>query len=536
MKFAVVCIFLCLSISVNGGDEIPGGLHEVPVTDPEVQSLSKAALEHINGKKLQGEPSLELVEVVKAKKQIVSGVILEMQLKVTKECFVKVHSQPWLNKLEVLEGSLVCLTRNTIETSLGGHRVLDVKDPDVVRMGQFALSHLNKGKGLGESRCELVEILNATRQVVAGMLTKLTLKVIENGVTKHCHVNILEQLWLNKREVVEAKCESINESSTRITEKRNNTKHFQKDYMMELFDRFIAEHNKVYATKEEYKKKFRIFRANLKKIELLRETEQGTAQYGITKFADMTTKEFKQHLGFVKPQNEIIWPKAEIPDVELPNEFDWRDKNVVTPVKNQEACGSCWAFSVTGNVEGQWALKKGELLSLSEQELVDCDKLDNGCNGGYMTNAYEAIMNLGGLEVESDYPYDAQNEQCHLNKSEIKVKISGGLNLTTDEIAIAKWLYKNGPVSAALNANAMQFYFGGVSHPPKFLCNPENLDHGILIVGFGVHESRILRQRMPFWLIKNSWGNDWGERGYYKLYRGEGTCGINRYVSSAIVN
>lgn len=105
MKFAVVCIFLCLSISVNGGDEIPGGLHEVPVTDPEVQSLSKAALEHINGKKLQGEPSLELVEVVKAKKQIVSGVILEMQLKVTKECFVKVHSQPWLNKLEVLEGS-----------------------------------------------------------------------------------------------------------------------------------------------------------------------------------------------------------------------------------------------------------------------------------------------------------------------------------------------------------------------------------------------------------------------------------------------
>merc|ERR1719239_683277 len=171
--------------------------------------------------------------------------------------------------------------------------------------------------------------------------------------------------------------------------------------------------------------------------------------------------------------------------------------NAVTPVKNQGACGSCWAFSVTGNVEGQQAIKNGELLSLSEQELVDCDKRDN--------------------------------------RSKVAVRVSGGVEISQNETQMAQWLFKNGPISVGLNANAMQFYKGGVSHPWKFLCSADGIDHGVLIVGFGEHEYPLFHKKMPYWIIKNSWGEGWGEQGYYRLYRGDGTCGINMMTSSAVV-
>jgi len=116
-----------------------------------------------------------------------------------------------------------------------------------------------------------------------------------------------------------------------------------------------------------------------------------------------------------------------------------------------------------------------------------------------------------------------------------QVEIQGGVNITKDEVGMAQWLVKNGPISVALNANVMQFYLGGVSHPYKFLCNPNELDHGVLIVGYGVHTSTILKRTLPYWLVKNSWGKGWGELGYYRLYRGDGSCGINQMASSAVV-
>jgi len=203
--------------------------------------------------------------------------------------------------------------------------------------------------------------------------------------------------------------------------------------------------------------------------------------------------------------------------VELPESFDWREHGAVTDVKNQGMCGSCWAFSVTGNVEGQQAITNGKLVSLSEQELVDCDKLDGGCGGGFMENAYKTLMDIGGLETEAEYGYDGEDEACKFNRSKVAVRVSGGVEISEDEEEMAKWLLENGPISIALNAFAMQFYMGGVSHPFSFLCSPSGLDHGVLIVGFGVHTTRFTHRRQPFWIIKNSWGPSWGEGGFIRL-------------------
>merc|ERR1711962_810579 len=304
-----------------------------------------------------------------------------------------------------------------------------------------------------------------------------------------------------------------------------------------VFKGFMQQFNRSYNSQKEFKKRYSIFRQNMKKVHVLQQNEKGSAKYGPTKFADLTEVEFRRMLGLrphMKPALSAMTP-AVIPDIDLPTEFDWREKNVVTPVKNQGMCGSCWAFSVTGNVEGQWAIKHQELLSLSEQELVDCDTVDEGCNGGLPENAYKVINELGGLELEQDYPYDGADEKCHLDKSKMKATVNGSVELPTDEVSIAKWLTANGPISIGINANALQFYRGGVSHPLKFLCNPENLDHGMLIVGYGVHTTKYLHRHQPYWIVKNSWGSDWGEDGYYRVYRGDGTCGVNTMATSAVV-
>jgi len=226
----------------------------------------------------------------------------------------------------------------------------------------------------------------------------------------------------------------------------------------------------------------------------------------------------------------------------LPDAFDWRDNKppVVTPVKDQGMCGSCWAFSTTGNVEGQWALAGNNLTSLSEQNLVDCDHhcttfedeeaCDSGCNGGLPNNAYMYIMQNGGINTEKGYPYQGVDKPCRFKTSDIGAKVLNWTFISKDEEQMAASLVEKGPLSVAVDATVWQFYVGGVLYIP---CGTD-LDHAVLVTGYGV-ETNIFFQKMPYWTVKNSWGTWWGSSGYIYVQRGNGKCGINTFVTTSIV-
>ncbi|KAF8564531.1 hypothetical protein P879_11855 [Paragonimus westermani] len=257
--------------------------------------------------------------------------------------------------------------------------------------------------------------------------------------------------------------------------------------------------------------------------------EEGTAKYGVTQFSDLTPKEFATKYLGSRISGKVH--RVQLDDLKAaPASVDWRDKGAVGPVENQSVCFSCWAFSVAGNIEGQWFLKTGQLVSLSKQQLVDCDKLNYGCEGGYPTEAYKEIRRMGGLELEEDYPYIADEQACKLDKSKLLAKIDDSIVLEIDEEKQTAWLAEHGPTSVLLNAVPLQYYESGISHPSKDLCPSDDLNHAVLSVGYGTEDG------VPYWIVKNSWGATWGEDGYFRIYRGDGTCGIDQSVTSAIIH
>jgi len=292
------------------------------------------------------------------------------------------------------------------------------------------------------------------------------------------------------------------------------------------FDSFASQFGKTYSA-EEYDMRKSVFEFNLKRIDWLNSLNDG-ATYAVNEFADMTEDEFRSsHLGLVYNASALDHAPlaAELDVSAAPDSVDWVSKGAVTPVKNQGQCGSCWSFSATGDMEGAHFLATKKLVSLSEEQFVDCDKVDHGCQGGLPSNAYDYAIKAGGVDSESSYAYRGVGGTCKFSKSNVVAKIASWEKVSTDEDQIAAYVATNGPVSIGINAGPMQMYAGGIANPWNIFCNPKKLDHGVLIVGYGEENGK------KYWKIKNSWGTGWGEQGYYRVVRGKGKCGLNTMVT-----
>ena len=404
---------------------------------------------------------------------------------------------------------------------VGGPSDVESNDDHVNNLLENHLQRLETGS---DGKLVLVNVEKITQKVVAGISynVKGTFR-IGDETPKQCIVEIWERKWIKGEDGVQISATCDDNVHLKTKREKRSVLHrpmpaqHSKDMKLKafksevLFENFVKKYKRRYLNDMEHDMRLRIFKQNLHKIEQLNKNEQGTAKYGLTPFADLTEKEYLHKTGLVvreKHENALKNPIAEIPDVEVPESFDWRDKGAVTAVKNQGNCGSCWSFSVTGNIEGLHAIKTGNLEAYSEQELLDCDTTDHACNGGFMDDAYKAIEKIGGLEIEDDYPYKAKkNKQCQFNQTLSHVKVKGAVDLPKgDELSMQKWLIANGPISIGINAAAMQFYRGGISHPWKVLCRKSNLDHGVLVIGYGIKEYPMFNKTLPFWTIKNSWG------------------------------
>jgi len=271
---------------------------------------------------------------------------------------------------------------------------------------------------------------------------------------------------------------------------------------------------------------FEVFQSNLRLIEQMQADDSSATYSHMTPFANIRPEDFKKRNGYRATVGATQAPLLDTSS--LASSYDWRDHGAVNAVKDQGQCGSCWAFSTVANIEGVGQVETGKLLDLSEQQLVDCDTADSGCNGGLPSNAFQYMIDQGmGLEGESAYPYKAADSTCTDSKSQEKAFITAWHQISTDETQIAASLQQYGPLSIGINANTFQFYTGGVANPSSFLCNPSALDHGVAIVGFGTDSGK------DYWTIRNSWGASWGEAGYIRMVRGTGACGLNSDVTTA---
>jgi C1A family cysteine protease len=299
--------------------------------------------------------------------------------------------------------------------------------------------------------------------------------------------------------------------------------------VQEEFLRFMRQYNKTYDSAEETARRLSIFlEAKIRIQELnLKAAEKGfNTKFGITKFADLTPAEFKKFLGYSKIHSKVdaaVVPTTDAFVGALPTSLDWRTKGAVTPVKDQQQCGSCWAFSATEGVESAYYLAYKKLYKLSPQQIVSCDTVDGGCNGGDLPTAF-AYVKSKGLELDETYPYTSgggDSGVCKYKSQSVVARIKGWAYATTkaNETAMQAAMVTNGPLSICVDASTWQFYQSGViTHD----CS-NDLDHCVQLVGWSSTSST---PAIPYWIVRNSWGTDWGLSGYLWVERDKDMCGI----------
>jgi len=286
--------------------------------------------------------------------------------------------------------------------------------------------------------------------------------------------------------------------------------------LKDVFETFKTDFKKLYAHESEEAIRFKIFADNVNMIRKFNQEQAETEGYtmGINQFADFTAAEYRELLGYnasAKKPNPI----AVLDTTNLADSVDWTTKGAVTPVKNQAQCGSCWAFSTTGAAEGALAIKNKKLVSLSEQELVDCAGSygNQGCNGGLMDDGFKYLMAKGD-ELETSYPYTAKTGSCDSSKQSSHDGVNSGVitgvkDVTPQSCADLMAAVQKGPVSVAIEADqaGFQHYSSGIFSGS---CGTQ-LDHGVLVVGYGTDGGK------DYWKVKNSWGTTWGDSGYIRM-------------------
>jgi len=268
------------------------------------------------------------------------------------------------------------------------------------------------------------------------------------------------------------------------------------------------------------------------------QADQGLQTYwvGVNEFSDLTNEEFRQRFLNFKPTRahlNVSFANIEVDTSALADNVDWRDKNVVTHIKNQGQCGSCFAFSAVDSIESAAAIATGKLETLAPQQIVDCMDHSAGdvCEtGGDMVEAMELVIKEGGLERESDYPYRARmSKTCAFTKSKKVVSITGVKNLQTgSESALQQAVGTVGPISIGIDAggSGFQSYRSGVYTASNCHNQLDKLNHGVLAVGYGTESGK------DYWLVKNSWGTSFGAQGYIKMARNHNNmCGIATYAN-----
>ncbi|XP_020490363.1 cathepsin S, ortholog 1 isoform X2 [Labrus bergylta] len=310
--------------------------------------------------------------------------------------------------------------------------------------------------------------------------------------------------------------------------------HSSSTALRKLWEDWTVKHHKVYDNQTEVVFRRAVWEKNV--LLVLRHNQEASAgkhsfRMGLNHLADMTAEEINEKLNGLKledPSNFRNGSLKEVSSVSIPQSVDWRKSGLVSPVQNQGMCGSCWAFSSVGALEGQMKKRTGVLVPLSPQNLVDCSFVDGnrGCRGGFISKAFGYIIRNQGIDSESFYPYEHQNGKCRYSVTG-KAGYCSDFHILPygDEKTLKAVVASVGPVSVAVNAMLKSFhlYRGGLYNVPS--CNPRLTNHAVLVVGYGRDQGQ------DFWLVKNSWGTTWGEDGFIRIARNKkNLCGIASFA------